>query len=532
MRKLVLGKRTNLLLVMAALPCVPINSCHTLAPAVEKVPSQSVLAPGAGVLAGVAGKVRNRIGARRSGLVPVIKNSDALDYRLALIDSSRSGLDIRMFIWMKDLTGRLLLERVLQAADRGVRVRLLLDDLALGLSFTDRQLAMINAHPRVEVRIYNPFYIRGRMPAHVLEMALKPEETNQRMHNKSIIADNTLALISGRNVGDHYFGLGGRYNLIDLGVMVSGPVVSKVSAGFDRYWASEASYAVAALYPDMSHLALQRWRAESNAKIVRENRKLGNRISTGEQDWSRVLSRLSRRMHAGDARFVQDAPEVPSPARPVIEQTIRLAATSRKDLILVTPYIVPDQRMIDVISQVRKRGVRVRLLLPSIGSNNHLVVHNQYQKYRKILLRLGVEIYEFKHRPGPSAHRYLNEGPRPTHKVGLHAKAVLVDSRYAYIGSLNLDGRAMFVNTEEGLFIDSPPLVRELGDSMDALMQVENAWRLTLDACGDLLWTSGDEARGSEPALNLFQAVLETVLRPFALRSALFPDQQLFNGSP
>ncbi len=532
MRKLVFGKRTNLLLVMAASSCLPVNSCRTLAPAVEKVPSQSVLAPSTGVLAGVARKVRNRVGASRSGLVPVIKNSEALDYRLALIDSSRSGLDVRMFIWMKDLTGRLLLERMLQAADRGVRVRLLFDDLALGLSFTDRQLAMLNAHPHVEVRIYNPFYIRGRMPAHVLEMALQPEETNQRMHHKSMIADNTLALIGGRNVGDHYFGLGGRYNLIDLGVMVSGPVVGEISAGFDRYWASESSYAVAALYPGMTHRALQRWRAESNAEIVRKNRKLGHRISTEKQDWSRALSRLPRRMHAGKARFVQDAPEVPSPARPVIDQAIRLAAMSRKDLVLVTPYIVPDQRMVDVISQLGKRGVRVRLLLPSIGSNNHLVVHNQYQKYRKILLRLGVEIYEFKHRPSQSAHRYLNEGPRPTHKVGLHAKAVLVDARYCYIGSLNFDGRAMFVNTEEGLLIDSPPLVRELGHTMDELMRPENAWRLTLDARGDLLWTSGDEVRRSEPTLNLFQSVLETVLRPFSLRSAIFPDQQLFNGQP
>ncbi|MBT8037684.1 MAG: phospholipase D family protein [Verrucomicrobiae bacterium] len=519
-----------MLIGLAGLFCVLVNSCHTLPPPVAPVPSPIRPAPTSGALVEVAAKVRARIGPSRSGLLSVPGNREALDYRLALIDSARSTLDIRIFFWMKDLTGRVLLERVLQAADRGVRVRLLLDDLVLGLTFTDKELAMIHTHPCVEVRIYNPFFVRGRLPAHVLEMMIKPAETNQRMHNKSIIADQSLAIISGRNVGDHCFGLGRRYNLIDLGVMVSGPVVGEICAGFDRYWESEPSYDVAAFYPHRTDLGLDPWRAKSKAQIIRKNRKLGNRIPIGKQDWSHVLTKLASRMHAGHARFVEDAPEVPSPSRPVIDASLRLAAMARKDLILVTPYIVPDQRMMDLIAKVRMRGVRVRLLLPSIGSNNHLVVHNQYQKYRKMLLRRGVEIYEFKHRPGQSALRYLNEATRPARKVGLHSKAVVVDTRFCYIGSLNFDGRAMFVNTEEGLIIDSPSLVRDLRHDVETLMQPENTWRLTLSRQGDYLWTSAGKVRKREPTLSLFQSVLESVLRPFSLCSAIFPDQQLFLG--
>lgn len=485
-------------------------------------------APDHGPLAGVSEKVRHRTGWRHDGLLPITGNKEALEYRLAMIDSSRSSLDIQMFFWMKDLAGSVLLERVFQAADRGVRVRLLLDDLVLGLTFKDKELAAINSHPNIEVRIYNPFHRRGGLLMRSLEMLANHEEKNQRMHNKAIIADNTLAILSGRNVGSHCFGYGKKYNLVDLGVIMTGPVVSEISRSFDRYWNCGASYSVEA-FP---RLALDDFRLQSNTIIKRMHSRLPRAFPTQKQNWSHLLTRLHRGMHKGHAEYLADAPEISSTSRPVLEATIRMAAKSQHDLILVTPYIVPDRRVVDMISSVRKRGVRVRLLLPSIGSNNHPIVHNQYQKYRKLLLALGVEIYEFKHRPGPSALQYLNEGSNKTRKVGLHSKAVVVDSRYCYIGTLNFDGRAIFVNTEEGVCVDSPPLARVLRQTMEELMLPENAWRLTVDKRGRFLWVSGKETRRSEPTLNVLQATLETILRPFHVRIPAFPDQQVYRAWP
>ncbi|MBT8043438.1 MAG: hypothetical protein KJO79_00685, partial [Verrucomicrobiae bacterium] len=212
----------------------------------------------------------------------------------------------------------------------------------------------------------------------------------------------------------------------------------------------------------------------------------------------------------------------------VIQHTLRMAAKARRDLIMENLYIVPDQAMLNLIASLKKRGVRVRLLVPSIGSNHNPVVYNQYQKYRKILLRLGMEIYELKGSPAPSGRKFLNEGPRRSHRVKLHAKSVVVDNRYCYIGTLNLDGRSRSVNTEEGLLIESPSFVRELRQSQERLMLPENAWRVTLDDQGGLVWTSADETRTKEPTLNLFQKVVERILRPFDLSNSTFPDQQLY----
>lgn len=493
-----------------------------------KLPSNLLAAPSSGPLADVSQKVRKRIGHHRDGLLPIPGNKEALDYRLALIDSAVKTLDIQMFIWLDDLTGRLLLNRILQAADRGVRVRLLLDDFVLPSGPSDHELAAINTHPQVEVRIYNPFYFRGGQITRVLEMVTNPAEKNQRMHNKTIIADSTLAILSGRNIGDHCYGVSEKYNNIDLGVVASGPVIEEIGRGFDSFWQSEPSYNVAAFAPDITTRELQQYRQESVTKMQEIYRELGREVCMHPIDWSPVLAHISGHMFPGKARFVGEPAEVPSSSHPVIKQTLRMAAKARKDLIMENLYIVPDQEMLDLIATLKKRGVRVRLLVPSIGSNHNPVVFNQYSKYRKILLQLGMEIYELKGNPGSSGRMFLNEGPKLSQWVKLHAKSVVADDRYCYIGTLNLDGRSRTVNTEEGLIIDSPSFVRELRKSLEKLMLPENAWRVTLDKKGRLVWTSGNEVRRKEPTINRFQTILERILRPFDLNNAIFPDHQLY----
>ena len=512
-----------------------LQSCHTLPPAVEKPPSQMMPMATTGPLAEVSDQVQKRIGLQNDGLLLIFENEDALEYRLALIDSAQHSLDIQMFLWSKDLTGRLLLERILQAADRGVRVRLLLDDLSLENGYSDKQLLTISTHPRVAVRLYNAFHVRGGILLHALEINTNPTQNNQRMHNKTIIADSTLAILSGRNASDHSFDYSRHYNNIDLGVLVSGPITTQIAHGFDRYWKSNPSYDVSAFHSKIKPLSLDEFRKKSNTWVRKKNTQLSHQTTDNKRDWKKCLSLIPRKMHAAKVQYVEDPPQIPKQSHPVYSDILTMASKSHKDLILATPYFVPDQKLLNLLYSVRRRGVRVRLLTPSIAANNHAIIHNQYQKYRNSLLELGVEIYEFKHHSTNSVSKYsrCNLSNSNHHRLHLHTKAVVVDSQFSYIGSFNFDIRSMFLNTEQGLLIDSPPLANELKCYLEDLMQPENAWRLHLDAREKIEWTSGNLTQRQEPTLNAFQFILEGVLRPFHLKNKVFPDHQLYqNQSP
>lgn len=458
----------------------------------------------------------------------MMSSKDALEGRLALIDSAQHSLDIQLFIWMEDYTGRLIMERVLMAADRGVRVRILLDDLILGISYNDRELAAIASHPNVELRLYNPNKLRDRMPARALDIIFNFQQRNQRMHNKTIIADSLLAIISGRNVGDHYFGYGHRYNLVDFGALLCGSVLADINDGFDSYWNSAPTYDARSFIAAGRQMPLEKFRSLAREEIIRKDVPLHRRLPLARQNWGSWFTLAARRAHSGTATYHEDAPDIPSSHRPVIEEILRQCEQSQKEIIMVTPYLVPDERIMAMIRKVRSRGVRVVLLVPTVASNNHFVVHNQYQKYRKVLLGLGVEIYEFMHRPSHSMTPFIHEGKNFTHKVGLHAKLVLIDSRVTYLGSMNFDGRAMFVNTEEGAIIRSHQLARELKDWVSLLKSPQNSWRLGLMTNGRIAWHSGEIIRTREPALDFFRGTVELMIRPLRIRSRAFPDRQVY----
>lgn len=503
-------------------------SCHTLPDPVETGPFPRTPPAQRGEVARAA---RILLGDSRSGasaVVPVMSNKDALDSRLALIDSARTSLEIQLFIWMDDYTGRIIMERVLMAADRGVKVRILLDDLLLGISYTDRQLAAVCSHPNVQLRLYNPNKLRDRIVPRALDLVTHVGERNQRMHNKTIVADGSLAILSGRNIGDHYFGYGHRYNLVDFGALFAGPVLVGIRDGFERYWGSAPSYDAAAFIRTGRTMPLESFRSSERQKIRREKHPAGRRIPLARRDWAGWFRTAAARAHRASAVYLEDAPEIPSPSRPVIAEILRQCEQSRKEIIMVTPYLVPDRRIMAMLRSVRARGVRVVLLVPTVASNNHLVVHNQYQKYRRVLLGMGVEIHEFKHRPGRSMTGFINEGENLTRKVGLHTKLVVIDSQVTYLGSMNFDGRAMFVNTEEGAVVRSASLARELRQWTARLMAPENSWRLTLDRSGGITWVSGKSSRTHEPAIDFLHATLEFMLRPLSLRHRVFPDGRVY----
>lgn len=510
--------------VMLAILCM--ISCHTLPDPVEKVEHQCLPLLKTGKLAYAAKKIHSRAGGSTTSIVPLMSNKEALESRLALIDSAQRSLEIQIFIWMNDYTGKLIMERVLMAADRGVKVRLLIDDLLLGISYTDSELAAIASHPNIGLRLYNPNKLRDRILPRTLDLVLNTKRCNQRMHNKSIVADGLLAILTGRNIGDHYFGYGQGYNMVDFGAMFAGSIVTDIKKGFNRYWNSDPTYDARAFIRDGKSLSLDKFRSVSRREILRAETAPNHQISITPQDWSRWFSDTAKRAYGGRAVYLEDAPENPSYSRPVIKEILRQCESSCKEIYMVTPYLVPDERMMAMLSKARSRGVRVVLLVPTVSSNNHLIVHNQYQKYRKILLRMGVEIYEFKHCPSSNMKYYINEGGSSTRKVGLHVKLVLIDSSITYMGSMNFDGRAMFVNTEGGATVRSKALALELKKWVNLLCNPENSWRLSLTKNGSIRWLAGEEIRKSEPALDFLQGTLEFIFRPFSFRHEIFPDRR------
>jgi len=406
-----------------------------------------------------------------SGVCPLAGGPDALAARIALADMADRSLDVQYYIWHGDETGTRLAEHLLAAADRGVRVRVLLDDF--GSSARDETLLALDSHTNIEVRVYNPLALRG---ARVLGSLLEFSRTTRRMHNKSFTADNQVTIAGGRNIGDEYFGEDEALDFADLDVLAVGPVVREVSASFDVYWNSPTAYPIAtvnrsAVPPGaLGKLRGHPARAESHIE---------QRIRDGELpfDWCK-------------AWLVSDSPaktERPlPPEQQMLGQLLPTAQTTEHELVIVSPYAIPRQRGLAFFREMRRRGVRVILLTNSLASTDTVPVHAGYARYRKELLRMGVELYELK----------------PIRHASLHAKSFAFDRRVLYIGSFNLDPRSAHLNTEMGVVFESPELTGPMVKRLEArLPQV--AWRVELvpgpDHSERLNWVSADRRRTAEP---------------------------------
>ena len=419
----------------------------------------------------------------QSGLYPLQYGMEAFVARLVLAEAAEKSLDVQYYIWHGDQTGRLLAERLLRAADRGVRVRLLLDDL--GTAADDAQLLALDAHPNLEVRLFNPVALRS---ARTLGMLVDFKRINRRMHNKSFTADNQATIVGGRNVGDEYFEAQSDLDFGDLDVMAVGPVVREVSDAFDLYWNSSAVYPVTAL-------ASKRPTAESLAQGRRAL--AAHADSMNDSPYAEALrqSRLADELRAGKvpllwgrAWLVHDDPAKieadPGDAatallprlKPVVEQT-------QSELLVVSPYFVPGKAGVEWFKSLRARGLKVSILTNSLASSDVGAVHAGYARYREALLRAGVELYEVK--PGASVRaKDKDEASRKagvpgSSRASLHAKTFAFDRRTVFIGSLNLDPRSVKLNTEIGVVFESPEL-GQIFSARRARTLEGNAWRLEL----------------------------------------------------
>jgi cardiolipin synthase C len=428
-----------------------------------------------------------------SGIYPLTDPQEAFAARALLARHAEKTLDVQYYIWRDDKTGLLLLHELLLAADRGVRVRLLLDDG--GTSGLDAQLMALHRHPHAQVRVFNPFVLRNMLKP--LGYVTEFSRTNRRMHNKSFSADAQATIVGGRNVGNEYFGATNGVLFADLDILVLGPVVQDIEEDFDRYWNNVAAYPIEQVASKHRKATVDALRS-SGAALAQSPAAQDYRQALERTSFVQKLLQADLPMEWATARLLTDPPEkIQAEAKNkhlIGEQLRRALGNPQHSLDLVSPYFVPTQDGADAFAQLRASGPRVRILTNALEATDVAIVHSGYAKYRKPLLRAGVQLYEMR----AQAPEYADEAERVKLNLSqlgssgssLHAKTFAVDGKRAFVGSFNFDPRSMHLNTEMGLIIDSPTLARQVSESFDQLIP-SRAFRLSLTDDDQLRWHSG-----------------------------------------
>ena len=427
----------------------------------------------------------------KSGIYPLLDSRDAFAARMLLAQAAERSLDVQYYIWRNDLSGTLLFDALRKAADRGVRVRLLLDDSTT--SGLDTTLAALDSHPNIEVRLFNPFAIRWPRTLGYLTDFFR---LNRRMHNKSFTADNQATIVGGRNVGDEYFDATNGMAFVDLDALAVGPVVSEVSRDFDRYWASDSAYPTNGLLPqteparieEISSKASQIALNPNGAKYLEavKSSPFVRELTEGRLafDWTMVRT-VSDDPAKGLGRAAPDA-LLPSMFQAIVgEPAIRME--------LVSAYFVPGVEGTEWFRSMANRGVKIQILTNSLEATDVAAVHAGYAKRRKRLLEAGITLYEL---------RSLSDGVGPTRGgagfgssgSSLHAKTFAVDGSHVFIGSFNFDPRSAELNTEMGFVIESGALAQKV-DAEFAVRIPANSYEVCLAEGGKLYWL---EHRGGE----------------------------------
>jgi cardiolipin synthase C len=478
----------SLLLALAAAAVVVIvRACHPLPPLAHS--GDSAALPDADVARTNLGRALAPLLAEHhglSGVYPLSNGHDAFAARMRLVQAAERSLDVQYYIWRSDLTGTMLFDALQAAAERGVRVRFLLDDN--NTARIEHILVALDAHPNIEVRLFNPVPIRKARPIWYLT---DPLRLNRRMHNKSLTADNNATIVGGRNIGDEYFDAAreGELLFVDLDVLAVGPIATDVSTDFNRYWTSASSYPVGQLVGPIDASAAPQVRSAAlDVLNISAARAFRDAI-----DNSSFIADLLRGMLALQwvpARLVSDDPAKGlGRARKddLVVSKLASALEAAHELDLVSPYFVPSKQGTDAFCAMAKRGVRVRILVNSLESTDLPALHSAYAKRRKTMLEAGVELYEMQ-LTKPLDERRRRAGPFGSSASTLHAKTFAADRSRIFIGSFNLDQRSANFNTELGFVIESVAVAGRLASMLDDALPAI-AYRVQLSQVGGLCWT-------------------------------------------
>jgi len=486
---------TFALVLLAAL-----TGCSSLPTGVERVSSSHTDRDGQPSRLETYAAPYLRKNAGKSGFWLLGDGLDAFAARVLLAEAADRTIDVQYYLYHNDTTGRILTYQLLRAADRGVRVRLLLDDMAT--KGIDEQLATLDTHPNIEVRIVNP-YANRRFRG--LETLARFDTVTRRMHNKSFTIDNVMTIVGGRNVGDEYFGAHEDVNFGDMDVLAIGPAAAEVGTQFDLYWNSALAYPVLSLASGAGDLDALR-RALKAYRDAQSGSPYAQRLRTSELVQDLVAGKID--FQWGQALVFYDLPEklVTDPndrsthmGPKVLPVTV---GALKRELLIFSPYFVPGEHGVMMLTDLERRGVQVRILTNSLASNDVGLVHAGYAKYRKPLLQGGVEIYEFK----PNADK-AEPGKfaklKGSSAASLHAKTSVFDRNALFVGSANLDPRSGRLNTELGILFQSEPLANGLAEWFDT-HRSRIAYRVSIDRSqckdslpceGRLQWTDEDGGR-------------------------------------
>ena len=446
----------------------------------------------------------------QSGIHTLADAHEAFASRMLLARAAERSLDVQYYIWRKDLTGTLLFEALHAAGERGVRVRLLLDDNnTAGL---DSTLMALDGHPNIEVRLFNPFVFRRLRPLSYLTDFAR---ANRRMHNKSFTADNQATIVGGRNIGDEYFAATDGVLFADLDVVAIGPVVDDVSKDFDQYWASGSSYPVARLLEPATATALSEFRRAAS-HVAGNPAAAVYRAALRESPFIHDLLAGRFAFRWSPTRMLSDSPDKGlglADAEAMLLPGLReVIGDARSSLNIVSPYFVPTRAGVEALSALAARGVRLQVLTNSLEATDVAVVHAGYAKYRKALLEAGITLYELRRSAGISGKR---KAPRRagtllggSSATSLHAKTFSVDHARVFVGSFNFDPRSAQLNTELGFIIEDPAMAREIDASFDTAVPA-SSYEVRLSGDGRLMWidrSGGQQVeRHAEPGSSVWQ---------------------------
>ena len=417
--------------------------------------------------------IQNRAG--HSGFYPLVDGHDALLARLALIDQAEVSIDAQYYLFHSDLVGSLFMHHLLMAADRGVRIRLLIDDLASAKA--DKSIAIANSHPNMEIRLFNPVIARGLWRP--VQFLTDFSRINRRMHNKAFIVDNQVAIIGGRNIGDEYY-KASAVEFSDLDVIQVGAVVPDISGVFDQFWNSTISFPAEAIVNNrISKDDLGSFKHQLKLETSSDSAQVyGSHLKSAP-----IIEKLEKgelELFWGDAQVYADQPEklllpLSDKNTHLTPQLKPLIESAKTEFVMFSPYFVPGNDGVAFLQRLVDRGVSVTVVTNSLASTDVAIVHAGYSRYREKLLKAGVRLIEMKpiqKRPG----RSLSGSKR----ASLHAKTYIVDRHLMFVGSLNLDPRSVLLNTELGVVYDSKALAEMLLSELSSERKREGVWELKL----------------------------------------------------
>jgi putative cardiolipin synthase len=451
---------------------------------------------------------------------------DAFVGRAVLARLAERSIDVQYYMFHQDIVGRLLLKELVAAADRGVRVRLLVDDM-YGEE-ADDVWSTLNSHPSFEVRIFNPF-IRGKSKN--LQFITRLKTVNHRMHSKTYTVDNQATIVGGRNIGDEYFDADPNLAFADLDVIAIGPTVPDVSSEFDQYWNSTHAFPISTLLPMVDVEGVDKLRQDLSAFF--QQKATSDYIKAlNNSEFAKELMNKTARFSFAEAVIIHDSPEKMTKGKGwkdelLISQLAPYIEQATKEFILVSPYFVPGQKGADALCKLSEQGVQVRVLTNSLVSNDVAAVHTAYMRHRKQLLHSGVQLYELNEQIKKKQGERFTWLPGLS-KSSLHAKTMAIDGKAMFVGSFNFDQRSLNINNEIGILFHEPEVAANASMTFNNhIDQVAFKVELVRDEKGgeSLRWTGTEDGKVivlySEPYAGLWKRLTANLMRLLPIDSML-----------